>query len=79
MYAAILKEGSISDMDLMEKCGRMSIATYNKYKPYLLRHKVYGDKVNFDKPSKTWSIAMTTLEKMEQEAKMNIEEKQKLV
>lgn len=79
MYVAIIKEGTISDIDLQEKCGRMSISTYNKLKPYLLRHKTYGGRIEYDKNSKTWTIALTAAERLEVEAKMQLEEKNSFV
>lgn len=36
MYAVILSHGLIGRTELQKKCGKMSISTYNKLKPYLL-------------------------------------------
>ena len=36
MYAIILSHGLIGRTDLQKLCGKMSISTYNKLKPYLL-------------------------------------------
>ena len=47
MYSIVKKEGVIESLELQDRCGRMSISTYNKLKrPFL---KIYQDKIGFQK------------------------------
>ncbi len=46
MYAVILSHGLIGRTDLQKQCGKMSISTYNKLKPYLLEK--YDSQIDYD-------------------------------
>ena len=46
MYAIILSHGLIGRTDLQKLCGKMSISTYNKLKPYLLEK--YESVIEYD-------------------------------
>lgn len=46
MYSVILSHGVISRTELQKMCGKMSISTYNKLKPYLLEK--YDTMIDFD-------------------------------
>ena len=46
MYAVILSHGLIGRTDLQKQCGKMSISTYNKLKPYLLEK--YDKELDYD-------------------------------
>ena len=46
MYGVILRDGVIGRTELQKECGKMSISTYNKLKPYLLEK--YEKEIVFD-------------------------------
>lgn len=46
MFAVILSNGVIGRTELQQACGKMSISTYNKLKPYLLEK--YETEIGFD-------------------------------
>lgn len=46
MYAIILTNGVVGRTELQRTCGKMSISTYNKLKPYLLEK--YESEIGFD-------------------------------
>lgn len=54
MYGQILIHGIINRTELQKDCGKMSISSYNKMKPYLLEK--YYDKIGYDKDRKTWYL-----------------------
>jgi len=54
MYGQILLHGIIHRTELQKVCGKMSISTYNKMKPYLLEK--YSEKLGYDADRKTFYL-----------------------
>jgi len=66
MFAIVKKEGILESLELQNKCGNMSISTYNKLKrPFL---KTYDDKIGFQKHGDNhFFYDLQSFEKSEQE------------
>lgn len=54
MFSIILSHGIISRTELQKMCGKMSISTYNKLKPYLLEK--YETQIDFDGSKQTFYL-----------------------
>ncbi len=54
MYAIILTNGVVGRTELQRTCGKMSISTYNKLKPYLLEK--YESEIEYDVDRQTFYL-----------------------